>query len=366
MGRKGYLILENGLVFEGESFGYEMEVKGEVVFSTGMTGYPESFTDPSFYGQILTLTYPLVGNYGMPGSNEKNDILSHFESDKIHIRGLLISSYEESKRHYQAEKTLKDYLLENRIPALTGIDTRTLTKILRESGVMKGNITYNKPRKSGLNFYDINKDNLASFVSTKVIKTYGKSDFKVLILDTGMKLNQIRIFLEYGASVIRVPWDYDPFEDPKDIDFDMLFLSNGPGDARTIKKTIATVKKAIDRKIPIAGICLGNQILALASGGDIFKLKYGHRSQNQPVVDEESKKCYITSQNHGYAVNLKYLPKGFSPWFTNLNDGTNEGIRHEKYPFMSVQFHPEAAPGPWDTKWLIKYFIDEAIRWKKS
>lgn len=365
MGKIGYLILENGKIFEGISFGSEEEVNGEVVFNTGMVGYPESFTDPSYYGQILTLTYPLIGNYGVPPKKVNLGLPQYFESERIQIRGLVVSSYVEDNTHWQSTKNLSTWLKEEKIPALWDIDTRTLTQILREKGVMKGIITFKKPRSmSGLNFCDINKDNLIPFVSCDKIIRYGKGKFKILFLDTGAKLSQIKILLKNNTTVIRAPWNYDPFKNRHTCKFDLLFVCNGPGDARTIKETIETVRTALKKKIPTAGICLGNQILALAAGGDIYKLKYGHRSQNQPVKDELTKRCFITSQNHGFAVDLTKLPTGWIPWFTNLNDSTNEGIRHKFLPFWSVQFHPEAAPGPTDTEWIFNYFVSEAKKWQ--
>ncbi len=355
----GYLILENGKIFEGISFGTERDVSGEVVFNTGMVGYPESFTDPSYYGQIFVATYPLIGNYGVPAKIISENIPICFESEKIHIRGLIVSSYIEDNTHWQSTKTLSEWLKEEQIPALYGIDTRTLTKIIREKGVLKGIITFKEPSNNQLNFYDINKDNLVSFVSCRKIIYYGRGKIKILLIDTGVKYNQIRILLKYNTTIIRVPWNFNPFKEKNSPEFDAIFLCNGPGDARLLTSTINTVKEALERKIPLFGICLGNQILALAAGGNIYKLKYGHRGQNQPVIDNFTRKCFITSQNHGFAVETESLPKNWMPWFRNLNDNTNEGIRHKTLPFFSVQFHPEANPGPTDTEWLFYYFIKE-------
>ncbi|MBI2616972.1 glutamine-hydrolyzing carbamoyl-phosphate synthase small subunit [Candidatus Gottesmanbacteria bacterium] len=364
MGKKGYLILENGQIFEGDSLGSERYIEGEAVFSTGMTGYPESFTDPSYYGQILTMTYPLIGNYGVPARRKKLQLLAHFESEKIQIRGLVMSSYVQNASHWQSSESLSSWLKKENIPALSGIDTRTLTKILREKGVMNAIMTFEKPRNlSGFTFYDINRDNLVSYVSTKEKTVYGNGKLKILFYDCGLKLNQIRIFLRYDTTIIRVPWNFDPLKE--ETDFDAVFVSNGPGDARTMPETIRSLKEILKRKIPTFGICLGQQLLALAAGGDIYKLKYGHRGQNQPVKDIVSGKCYITSHNHGYSVVERSLPSDWNIWFINLNDNTNEGIRHEKFPFFAVQFHPEANPGPTDTEWLFHYFVNEAKRWLK-
>lgn len=366
MAKKGYLVLENGMVFEGWSFGSEKEISGEIVFNTGMVGYVESFTDPSYFGQIITMTYPLIGNYGVPSKKKDGKIYKSWESEKIQIRGLVVSSYEEGSTHWQSERILSDWLKGEGIPAVSGVDTRILTKTIRERGVMKAILTFKKPRQSGLSFYDINKDNLASFVSCKKPVIYGKNKLCFLLLDCGVKLNQIRILLEKRVKVIRVPWDYNPFESLNTFSFDAIIISNGPGDPKMAKETIETVKEAILRRVPILGICLGNQILALSAGADTYKLKYGHRGQNQPVKDELTGKCFITSQNHGFAVDTKTFPSGWQAWFTNLNDFTNEGIRHKKMPFFSTQFHPEAAPGPTDTEWIFDYFIDKVEKWKEK
>src|SRR3989338_1203110 len=364
---KGYLILENGQVFRGDSFGDDTQVSGEVVFNTGMVGYPEAFTDPSYYGQILTLTYPLIGNYGVPHSKIVNRLDANFESEKIQIKGLLISEYIANNTHWQSGTDLSFWLKKNKVPALSGIDTRTLTKIIRKTGVMKGIITFEKPRqKAGLIFEDINKINLVSLVSCRMPIIYGHGKFTLLLIDCGLKFNQIRMFLNLGIKVIRVPWNYNMFSKDQKFSFDAIFISNGPGDPKMADAAIRHVREAIKRQIPIFGICLGNQILALASGADTYKLKYGHRGQNQPVIENNTKRCFITTHNHGFAVDANSLLKGWEPWFTNLNDHTNEGMKHKNLPFMSVQFHPESMPGPTDTEWLFQYFIDIAKKWLKK
>ncbi len=352
--------MENGKVFEGYSFGWEKETSGEVVFNTGMTGYPEGFTDPSYYGQILTMTYPLIGNYGVPAKTS-------FESDRIQIRGLIVSSYIDNKNHWQSVKTLADWLIEEKVPGLYGIDTRTLTKLIREFGVMKGMISFDKSRKkAGFILTDISSKNFIPYVSCKQPKIYGSGGMRILLIDCGVKNNIVKLLLKNGATVIRVPWDYQPFRGNNKYQFDAILVSNGPGDPKMAKATIATLKEAIIKKIPIIGICLGNQILALAAGADTYKLKYGHRGQNQPVRDLFTGRCYITTQNHGFAVDVKTLPKNWQPWFTNLNDSTNEGIRHTNLPFFSMQFHPEATPGPTDTERLIADCFKEIKIWLKK
>ncbi|MBI5452799.1 carbamoyl phosphate synthase small subunit, partial [Candidatus Gottesmanbacteria bacterium] len=251
----------------------------------------------------------------------------------------------------------------------------TLTKTLREFGVMKGIITFKDPRQlAGISFYDINRDNLVAKVSCQKSVIYGNGKMKLLLIDCGLKYSQIKLLLKLDTTVIRVPWNFNPFKARgqtfKEIQgltpFDAIIISNGPGDPKKADKTIDTVRLAIRNKIPILGICLGNQILALSAGADTYKLKYGHRSQNQPVRDEMTGKCYITTQNHGFAVDTKTLSSGWDPWFTNLNDQTNEGVRHRRLPFFSTQFHPEGTPGPTDTEWVFNYFIEEASRFLSS
>lgn len=349
--KKAKLILQDGSVFEGFSFGYEKAVAGEVVFNTGMVGYPETLTDPSYNGQILTLTYPLIGNYGVPG-NEKDDfgLMRNFESEKIQIKSLIISDYSKAYNHWNSVKSLSEWLVEHKIPALCGIDTRMLTKKLREHGVMLGKVVFD----NDVEFYDPNKENIVENVSVDKPVEYGNGNKKILLVDVGTKHNIIRSLLRRGVSVVRVPWNYD-FNRMK---FDGLLISNGPGDPKKCSETIEKIRIAMNDEKPIMGICLGNQLLALAAGADTYKLKYGHRSQNQPCIDLETKRCYITSQNHGYATKTKTLPNGWKEWFANANDGTNEGIKHKTKPFFSVQFHPEFCPGPTDTEFLFDKFIE--------
>lgn len=359
MGKTGYLQLENGHVYEGVSFGWQADVKGEVVFNTGMVGYPEGLTDPSYCGQIVVLTYPLIGNYGFPPQEIKRHISDYLESDHAQIQGLVVSSYIDAKSHWQAQETLGEWLQQQKIPALCAIDTRTLTKTLREAGVMNGILSFQPPLKKGVFFRDINRENLVSSVSCKKPIVYGSGKYKILLVDCGLKANQIRILLKQNSTVIRIPWDFNPFKEKKYEDFDGVMISNGPGDPKMVSQTIEFIQEVLKRKIPILGVCLGNQILALAAGANTYKMKYGHRSQNQPVTNFKNGRCYVTTQNHGFAVDATTLPPGWEPWFTNLNDKTNEGIRHTKYPFFSTQFHPEAAPGPTDTEWVFEYFISQ-------
>ncbi len=337
------LILEDGTKIEGVSFGAKKSMSGEVVFSTGMMGYPESLTDPSYKGQILVLTYPLIGNYGIPDKK-------FWESDTIMVSGLIVSNYIDTPSHFQNKKTLAKWFAEEKIPLLEIKDTRFLTQKIREKGTMLGKIVFDN---ENIPYDDPNKKNLVSMVSVKKpTKTEGGKRHIVLI-DCGSKRAIEKNLLKRGVSVTTVPWDFDPFE--KNLAFDGLVISNGPGDPTIVSKTIQTIKKSLDKKLPTLGICLGHQLLALAAGGETKKLKYGHRSQNQPCMLEGTPRCFITTQNHGFAVSK--IPKGFKSWFTNANDGTNEGMIHETLPFMSVQFHPEATPGPVDTEWVFDHFL---------
>ncbi|MBI2598151.1 MAG: glutamine-hydrolyzing carbamoyl-phosphate synthase small subunit [Candidatus Diapherotrites archaeon] len=347
------LVLEEGSVFEGVSFGFPKSAAGEVVFNTGMVGYNESLSDPSYEGQILCFSYPLIGNYGVPKKNGNAGLESFFESEKIHVSGLVVSNYSAVHNHWNAEKSLSDWLMEEKIPAITGVDTRALTKKLREKGVMLGKILID----GDVSFEDPNKENLVQKVSCKEPIIYGSGKKKILLVDCGAKNNIVRSLLARNCTVLRVPFDFDFFESKAG--FDAIVVSNGPGDPKICTKTIWHLKQALQKEIPVFGICLGNQLLALAAGADTFKLKYGHRSQNQPCTIAGTKRCFMTSQNHGFAVDKKTLPSGWVEWYYNLNDGTNEGIRHKSKPFMSVQFHPEASPGPVDTGFLFDEFLKE-------
>jgi len=336
------LVLEDGLNFEAESFGKNKASAGEVVFSTGMVGYPEALTDPSYKGQILILTYPIIGNYGVPDKK-------YWESNHLQVSGLVVSQYINTPSHSQSNRTLSNWFKDEKIPLIQIKDTRLLTRIIRTKGAMLGKILFDKE----IEFYNPNKVNLVEQVSTKIPKEEGIGRKKIVLIDCGVKRNIVRSLVKRDVSALVVPWDFDPFE--KKIKFDGLIISNGPGDPKMAVKTVDIIRKALRKDLPILGVCLGNQLLCLAAGGDTYKLKFGHRSQNQPCTLKNSKRCFITTQNHGFAVGI--IPKGFSEWFTNANDGTNEGIIHKKKPIMSVQFHPEATPGPTDTQWIFDYFL---------
>jgi carbamoyl-phosphate synthase small subunit len=341
----GKLILSDGTVLLGKSFGAETSTSGEVVFNTGMVGYPETFTDPSYFGQILVLTYPLIGNYGVP---EKN----YFESKQIQIKGLIVQNYIDTPSHFQSLKTLSSWTKEENVPALFGIDTRALTTKLREHGVMLGKMQLGDKK---VNQYDPNTENVLPFVSPKEVEEYGRGKKTVVLIDCGSKEYIIRSLVLRGVRVLRVPWNFNPLV--QKINFDGVVISNGPGDPKQAKETIQTIRQLMAQNVPTFGVCLGNQLLALAAGGDTYKLRFGHRGQNQPAQDVITKRAVITSQNHGFAVDPKKLSSDWSEWFINLNDGTNEGIRHTKKPFLSVQFHPEATPGPTDAGYLFDEFI---------
>ena len=345
------LVLEDGSIFPGYSFGAERSAAGEVVFNTGMIGYPESLTDPSYHGQILVLTYPLIGNYGVPGEKRGNNLLTYFESDTIHVQGLIVADYSADYSHRSAEKSLSEWMKQHQVIGVSGVDTRALTKKLREKGTMLGKIVCD--HKDGISVEDPNKRNLVSEVSLKEPFVYEKGSTKVVLVDCGVKNSIIRAFLERNLTVIRVPWNYD-FSREKT---DGIVISNGPGDPKQCVTIIENLKKVLSETIPILGICLGSQILGLAAGADTYKLKFGHRGQNQPCEESGTRRCYITSQNHGYAVDSATLPQDWREWFYNTNDQTNEGIIHISKPFFGTQFHPEASPGPDDTEFLFDMFL---------
>ncbi|MBO5580727.1 MAG: glutamine-hydrolyzing carbamoyl-phosphate synthase small subunit [Prevotella sp.] len=351
------LVLEDGTTFKGKSFGYDAPVAGEVVFNTAMMGYPESLTDPSYAGQLMTLTYPLVGNYGVPRfSFEENGLPTFMESDKIYASAIIVSDYSEEYSHWNAHESLADWLKREKVPGVTGIDTRQLTKVLREHGVMMGTIKPIDAIDTMETIENYSTINWVDRVSCKDIIKYNEgAGKKVVLVDCGVKANIIRCLIKRGVEVIRVPWNYDY----TDMDFDGLFLANGPGDPDMCEDAVNIIRKQMSQsRKPICGICMGNQLLAKAGGATIYKLKYGHRSHNQPVREVGTNRCYVTSQNHGYAVDAATLGKEWRELFVNMNDGSNEGIRHQTNPWFSSQFHPEACSGPVDTEFMFDRFIE--------
>ncbi len=355
--RKVTLQLSDGTEFHGKSFGYEQPVAGEVVFNTAMMGYPESLTDPSYAGQLLTMTFPLVGNYGVPPFtfDKQTGLPDFMESDRIYASALIVSDYSEQHSHWNAVESLGEWLQREKVPGITGIDTRELTKVLREHGVMMGKILFddepnNVPEADyeGVNFVDR--------VSVKEIVRYNDgAGRKVVLVDCGVKANIIRELIQRGVEVVRVPWNYDY----TDMEFDGLFLANGPGDPDMCSEAVEIIRKQMSRsRKPICGICMGNQLLSKAAGATIYKLKYGHRGHNQPVRMVGTQKCFITSQNHGYAVDARTLDKDWEELFVNMNDASNEGIRHKENPWFSSQFHPEACSGPVDTEFMFDKFVE--------
>ncbi len=352
------LILENGVVFHGKSFGSEKSSSGEVVFSTAMVGYPESLTDPSYEGQILTITYPIIGNYGVPSNSKTNEVSDFFESNRAHVKGLVVLDYSHNYSHWNAERSLSDWLVEEDVPAIYGIDTRELTKLLRENGSMKGKIVIGNVDEMGsekeINFYNPWEENQVAKVSCNEVIEYKNGEKKVVLLDCGVKHSIVRHLLSKNIHLIRVPWDYNF----NAMEYDGLFISNGAGNPEFCKATIDNIRMAMNRNKPIFGVGMGNELLAMAAGAKVYKLKYGHHSHNQPVRRVGENTCYITSQNHDYAVDASGLSNEWEAYFENMNDGTNEGIRHKTKPFSSVQFLPETAEESTDTEFLYQDFID--------
>lgn len=353
--------LEDGKSFKGFAFGAtDASVSGEIVFNTAMTGYPESLTDPSYSGQILVTTFPLIGNYGVPSTIERDDDMPiFFESDKIHVKALVVSDYSFEHSHWNANESLDTWLKREGVVGIYGIDTRELTKVIREQGVMLAKVCIDG-KEEPKEFVDPNVENLVAKTSTKEVKTYGAGDLKIVLVDCGCKNNIIRCLIKRGAIVTVVPWDYDFTT----MNYDGVMISNGPGDPSKCGATVANIKKAFEVGKPIFGICMGNQLLGVAAGASTYKMKYGHRSHNQPALEVGTNRAVITSQNHGYAIDPTGLGSDWEPYFINLNDNTIEGIKHKSKPFCSVQFHPEATSGPVDTEYLFDNFIEQVKRAK--
>lgn len=358
------LILEDGTEFDGTSFGAVNPVVGEVVFSTVMSGYVEALTDPSFRGQILVLTYPLAGNYGVPAPRPAGSLDGPYESDRIQVQGLVVQHVIDRPSHHASVRTLGEWLTGEGVPAVTGIDTRALTRRLREHGTMRGwLLPSERPVQEGQKAakgVEMRRE-LFQLVAPSETTRIGSGDGpRVLLVDAGAKDNLIRSVLRRGAVVTRAPWHADLGTLANDADG--VLLSNGPGDPKDLGAVVEQVRGLLQRpNLPIFGVCMGHQILALAAGGDTFKLPYGHRGVNQPVQEIGTRRCFITSQNHGYAVRDDSLPGPWESWFKNLNDGTNEGIRARFKPVFSVQFHPDAGPGPEDTGFLFDEFLQLCV-----
>ena len=363
---KAVLVLEDGSTFVGYGFGASKKVSGEIVFSTSMVGYPESLTDPSYKGQILTFTYPLVGNYGVPPHDKEKGVLKYFESDDIKVTGFIVHELCKNPFHWASTRTLDQWLKDEDVPGIYGIDTRKLTKKLRVKGVLLGILKVceadeepdlPKLLKEVTTVQDPNFTDLAKQVTVKQPTIYKAGGNKTAVLiDCGVKYGILRNLLQRGFEVVRVPYDFSA-EQIMEFKPDGVMISNGPGDPKICVKTVETVRELMDKNMPMMGVCLGTQILALAVGGDTYKLKYGHRSQNQPALDLETGRCYITTQNHGYTVERNSLKgTGLEVWFMNANDKTVEGVKHKTKPAFALQWHPEASPGPYDTEFLFDRF----------
>ncbi len=349
------LITQDGDVFEGRAFGSCASSSGEVVFTTGMVGYPESMTDPSYRSQILVSTYPLIGNYGVMPDQTEDSLPVGFEADRIHVRGIVVSTLSNDYSHHLATRSLHDWMETEGVVGIEGVDTRALTRKLRHGGSVSGKIVVDESTSEGdLAFENLADVNLVAEVSIDKPITYGDGAKRIVLVDCGAKANIVRCLLARGVSVLRVPWDYDLSK----ADGDGILVSNGPGDPKNANATIENLRVALQGERPVFGICLGNQLVGRALGCETYKLKFGHRSQNQPCKEVGTQRCWITSQNHGYALNAETLPPEWSEWFVNANDGTNEGIRHESGRYATVQFHPEATPGPRDSASLFDRFVE--------
>lgn len=345
--RRATLILEDGTTFEGKIFGYEASTSGEVVFNTAMTGYPENLTDPSYEGQILITTYPILGNYGAPPRGQQDKVDEQLESGHIHARAIITQDYSWEYSHWQAASSLEQWLLEEKVPGIYGIDTRALTKHLRENGSMLGKIVIEG--SENVEFFNPNAENLVSEVSHKDVEEHGEGAKTVVVVDCGTRRDIIKSLTRRGVKVVFVPWDYDFTQMP----YDGVVISNGPGNPQLVEATIANISKAMEAGKPVFGIGIGNLMMGIAAGASISKLKYGHHSHNQPVRLSGTNTCYITAQSHSYVVDDTTLPVDWETWFSNMNDGTNEGIRHKSKPFAAVQFSPDDS----DTEFILDEFV---------
>jgi carbamoyl-phosphate synthase small subunit len=337
------LVLSDGTSFQGTSFGADRTVAGEVVFNTGMTGYTEALTDPSYRGQILVLTYPLEGNYGVPDEG--------WESSRVQVEGLVIGRLASRPSHPRMRQTLAEWLQRFEVPAIADVDTRAITRVLRTAGTMQGSIVSDRSHGKPSN---VEMKDVAQLVTEPGIRRYDGGRRRVLLIDTGAKQSILRALQQRDLSIVRVPF-YERWETMLG-EVDAVMLPNGPGDPTALQSLVERLRPVVHGTKPVLGICLGHQLISLAAGAKTYKLPYGHRSQNQPVIDVVTKRTYITSQNHGYAVDASTIPSGFRESYRNLNDGTNEGIAHESRPLLTVQFHPEAASGPHDTEHVFDRF----------
>lgn len=363
--KRAWIVLEDGTVFEGKAFGYPKNVIGEIVFNTGMVGYPQALTDPSYKGQILLFTYPLVGNYGVPSYQvlDSYGIPKFFESDSIKVQGVIVHEHCTTPSHWSSVKSLHEWLYEERIPGVYDVDTRSITKRIRIKGVMMGALVFEESPEEGFRMLKNSKRyeeiNFVEEVSTRKPIVYGDGKKTVVLIDYGVKYNIIRNLVSRGFKVIRVPFNYSA-ESILNFNPDALVLSNGPGDPKQLINSVNEVRKLLNEyEKPVLGICLGNQVLGLAFGANTYKLKFGHRGQNKPIIELSTGRCYIVSENHGYAVSEEEL-KGtdLEVWFKNIDDGTVEGLKHKWRPIISTQFHPEAFPGPYDTRFVFDIFSE--------
>lgn len=367
--RPAILMLQDGRYFQGIGFGATKKIGGEIVFNTITgAGYNETLTDPSYQGQIVVMTHPLVGNYGVPAwEKDIYGIHRYFESDSIKVSGFVVSECCKNPSHYESVKTLNEFLLEEDIPGIEWVDTRAITKILREEGVQVGLLAVFNPgekpdieklRENVKIVRDPNLRHLVSEVSTKEVKKFTpkNSRGKVVVIDLGVKNNILRNLVSRGLEIILVPYNYT-YEKVMKLNPDGVFITNGPGDPAMYKSPIELSRNLIENNIATMGICLGNQIIGLAAGGSSYKLKYGHRGGNKTVIDPLTKKCYITSQNHGFCVR-DFEKSGFKEFLKNIDDSSNEGLIHKEKSIFAVQFHPEGSPGPLDSLYLFDKFID--------